>query len=167
MTKNTRLIPLTQGMHATVDADDYEWLSQWKWFALKARAFHYASRSIRLDSGKLLAMPMHRVIMDAPKGLFVDHVNHNQLDNRRVNLRLCTHHENARNRTSSCNSTSKYLGVSWNKGIQKWSAQIRIDGVKTWLGGFASEIDAAHAYDAAARKHHGEFANPNFQNLEP
>lgn len=103
---------------------------------------------------------LHRLVMDSPIGIFVDHVNHNLLDCRHSNLRLCTRAENNRNRRADI-GTSKYKGVSWNKAAKKWRAQIR-DGVKKiGLGYFDNEEAAAIAYDIAAIKCHKEFAYTN------
>ena len=162
MTQNTNLIPLTQGQVALVDATDYEWLSQRKWYALRNKWGFYAVREEYIGSGKTRFIYMHRQIMDAPKGMQVDHANGDKLDNRRANLRLCTNAENSRNSTSRKGSSSAYLGVCWDKQHGKWLAKIRIDGRTKHLGRYETEIDAAMIYDAAARIHHGKFANPNF-----
>jgi hypothetical protein len=95
----------------------------------------------------------------------VDHIDRNPLNNTRANLRFCTHSENQRNKASKPLSTSKYLGVHWHKKDCKWQATIRVEGKKVYLGSFKSEEDAARAYDAAAREHHGQFANPNFKEI--
>lgn len=105
---------------------------------------------------------MHRQIADAPAQLQIDHINHDKLDNRRANLRLCSSSENARNVSSRRGATSAYLGVSWHKASRKWLSQIHINKLCVYLGTFESEMDAALAYDRAALKHFGEFANPNF-----
>lgn len=92
----------------------------------------------------------------------IDHINHDASDNRIANLRDCTHAENLANSSSTKGSTSRFLGVSWSKKSAKWSAIISPNGKTIALGRFASEIEAAKAYDDAARKHFGEFANLNF-----
>lgn len=101
-----------------------------------------------------------RAIMEAPCGIVVDHINGNPLDNRRQNLRFCTIQQNNFNRRA-VGGTSVYKGVRKTKS-GKWSSAIRINGADTYLGTFASEEDAARAYDTAARVHHGEFACVNF-----
>lgn len=155
-------IPLTKGLCAIVDADDYDTLMRWNWYSWCGKAATYAIRNAPLTDGKRGTLHMHRVIMDAPDNMRVDHINHNGLDNRRANLRLCTNAENSRNTTSAKGSLSKYLGVSWDSGSGKWRAHIRIKGGRLALGRFFDEAEAARAYDAAARLHHGVFANPNF-----
>jgi hypothetical protein len=101
--------------------------------------------------------------MNPPPHLLVDHRNNNSLDNRRANLRLATHAENCYNRPKIRTKTSsRYIGVYFEKSTGKWTAKIRVNGKRLWLGRFNSELEAALAYDAAARKYHGEFARTNF-----
>ena len=101
--------------------------------------------------------------MDAPKGLFVDHINHDGLDNRKSNLRLCTQRQNNQTQRPR-GKTSKYKGVYWNKRAKKFMASICIDGKKKSLGYFIDEVAAAKSYDKAAKKLFGEFAYLNFPN---
>jgi len=103
---------------------------------------------------------MHREIINAPADLQVDHINGNGLDNRRENLRLCTNAENARNRRLSKNNTTGYKGVDLD--ANRYRAQIRVGQKFVYLGRFDDPIEAAKAYDAAAREHYGEFARTNF-----
>jgi hypothetical protein len=91
----------------------------------------------------------------------IDHINNVRDDNRIENLRDATHVQNQRNKSSAKNSSSKYLGVTWHKKANKWQAQIEVDGTKYHLGLFTVEEDAARAYNAAAKKYHGEYANLN------
>ena len=95
----------------------------------------------------------------------IDHINNITDDNRICNLREATLQQNAQNRTSRKGSTSKYLGVYWYTRGEKWRAQIGLNGVKIHLGFFHNEEDAAKAYDKAAKKHFGEFANLNLPEL--
>jgi len=168
---NTKTIPLTQGQFALVDADDYEKLSKYNWCALKhgnVRKYYYASRS---DSSgeKAKNIRMHREIMGAPKGLDVDHINHDTLDNRKENLRVCTRRENLRNGLGWAKSSSKYKGVAWQEirwnpsknYVQKWIAYIQIGDKVTRLGYFEDEKKAALAYNKEAKKHFGEFTRLN------
>jgi hypothetical protein len=106
---------------------------------------------------------IHREIMNAPDGLLVDHKNGDGLDNRRSNLRLATHSQNQCNKLKiKTKVTSQYVGVHFDKRRSQWATSIRNNGKTIWLGRFDSEIDAAKAYDQAAKKHHGEFARLNF-----
>ena len=159
-----RMIPLTMGKVAIVDAADFDALSAYKWCAMQSGNGKFrAMRKGPRNGGSGAAILMHRLVMSAPEGVKVDHINHDPLDNRRSNLRLCTHAENLRNVTSYRESSSQYLGVSWHKARGKWTAQIEIDGRKKHLGYFTEEAAAALTYDAAARAHYGAFANPNFK----
>jgi hypothetical protein len=97
----------------------------------------------------------------------VDHVNGDGLDNRRSNLRVCTHAENARNQSSRTRmSTSRFRGVVWAKDRRKWRAMIGDNGRTVHLGNFTDEIEAAQAYDRAAREMYGAFARLNFPETE-
>ena len=149
-------IPLTQGQVALVDDADYDWLNESKWCAVKDRNGNfYATRGY---------IQMHRQILglgygDKRQG---DHQNHNTVDNRRSNVRICTNQQNAMNRKKRQNTSSKFKGVTWNKYHKKWYAAIRIDGKKKHLGCFVTEELAALAYDKAAIREYGEFSHLNF-----
>lgn len=160
----TAKITLSGGHFAIVDAADYDWLSQWNWSAHVDKGIRvYARRNTpRVNGGNQGAVHMHRAIVDAPKGMVVDHINHNTLDNRRANLRLCTVAENSCNRLNTKNSTSRFLGVSWNTRAKKWVAQLQTFRNNQYLGAFGNEEDAARAYDTAAVRVFGEYAKPNF-----
>ncbi len=147
-----KLIPLTQDKFAQVDDCDYEFLMQWKWFARKKRNQFYAARG---------SVYMHRLLMNNPKGFIVDHKDRNTLNNQKNNLRLATDAQNKANTSSRPNSTSRYLGVHWNKANKKWKVEINKNGKNIFIGRFSCEIDAAIAYNEAAKKIHGEFANLN------
>ena len=157
-------IQLTQGKVALVDDADYEYLNQWKWHANKNGNKFYASRSITVSQGKQKTISMHRVITKNinPK-MHTDHLNGNGLDNRKINLRICTNSQNAMNQSKQINNTSGYKGVSYYKNSinKKWMATIKINNIKIYLGLFTNPKDAAIAYNAAANNFFGEFAKLN------
>lgn len=161
----SKQIPLTKGYFAIVDDDDYEWLNQWKWQYCKSRKTGYAVRTIQRD-GKKTGIKMHRVLLDAPDELQVDHIDRNGLNNQRNNLRLATSLQNSRNSRSRM-GTSLYKGVCLYKN-RAWASQIRTSERILHLGYFPTQWEAAQAYNDAARKYFGEFAvlNQKFSDSE-
>jgi hypothetical protein len=157
-----KAIRLTQGQIAIVDDDDYPRLAIHKWCATRSKQRWYA---VRRDGMKILFM--HRVILGAVGHVDVDHRDGHGLHNCRSNLRIATRQENSRNQTRLRErKTARFRGVSLHRSeyaLKKpWRATIKIDGVRIHLGYYASEEEAARAYDAAAVKHFGDFASPNF-----
>jgi hypothetical protein len=111
--------------------------------------------NIRRDGGKRDSLLLHRWIIGAEKGKVVDHINHDTLDNRRVNLRIVTDLENQQNRIyAQRNNTSGIPGVVWAKDKKKWKAQIQICGSNKNLGYFNSKEDAAKTAIQARLKYH-------------
>lgn len=151
-------IPLTQGKIALVDDEDFQELNKHKWY------FHqgYALRNIPNGFYKQKSLSMHRQIMKNPEGMEIDHKDMNKLNNQKKNLRLCSLEQNIRNRGIKKTNTSGYKGVSWNKSKGKWSSKIVFKRKQIHLGDFDDPENAAHAYDNAAVKYHGEFAKLNF-----
>lgn len=161
-----RRIPLTQGKYAIVDPDDYDRLSKYKWYAIRCKNTYYAGRHSRTcKDGKRIYIRMHREVLKPPRGFLIDHINRHGWDNRKANLRIVTHAQNILNRsyTKPKTAPSKYKGVTWHKPQRKWAVQICYNNIHKNVGYFHDEIEAAKAYDAAARKHHGEFAVLNFK----
>jgi len=155
----TRRIPLTQGQTALVDDKDYDLVSRHKWYALQQGEDRWYAVTGHC------AIPMHRLILDPPEGLEVDHINQNGLDNRRSNIRICTRAQNSCNRGPNKRNTTGYKGVTRHKG--KYQAQIGIDGTTLYLSRHDTAREAARAYDAAAQVFHGEFAWLNFPEEAP
>jgi len=154
-------IPLTKGQVALVDNEDYERLMQWKWHASRSETNWYARRAIVSD-GRNITTAMHREIVDAMPGEYVDHINHNTLDNRKCNLRKCSQSENLANQKPQRRITSsKYKGVCWYKAYNKWQVTIKVNGKSIFLGYFEQEDEAAKAYDNAAQEYFEEFAYTN------
>jgi HNH endonuclease/AP2 domain len=161
---------------ALVEDEDFEVISQYKWYAWVKR-YHdgkinveYAFRSIKLPNGKRSTISMHRTIMGLKHAdleidhyLEIDHINTDGLDNRRSNLRIVTKRENYANSRKQPflhgkPTSSQYKGVSWNKKRLCWTAQAQ----NIHIGSFASEEEAARAYDETAIQLYGEFARLNF-----
>lgn len=169
-----KTIPIIPGTCVLVDDEDFGFLSQWKWYALRGNRTWYAIRT-EFSAGKHTTIYMHRVIAGAKPGENVDHVDGNGCHNWRANLRVATARQNGRNRThKQIGCSSKFKGVIREKRADKWRARIRAGNIgpnglaKTIsLGLFDSEIDAAYAYDSAARKYFGPFAALNFPDREP
>lgn len=158
-----KLIPLTKSHFAIVDAGLFEKLSRHKW-SLNEAAPLRPKYAVRRHGKDLLRM--HRLIIDAPKGIQVDHINGDGLDNRKENLRLVSVSQNQINRGLPVNNTSGFKGVSWMSSCNKWFAQIRatVNGKKTqkYLGLFLCKESAARAYDKEALSLFGPHAWLNF-----
>ena len=144
-------IPLTQGQFAIVNDDIYEYLNQFKWYALwnnHTKSF-YAVRKEKWKTGKWHTIPMAREILDLQYGdnRQADHIDHNTLDNRILNLRVVTCQQNQFNHKNP-------KGYSWCKTRQKYQAQIRINGKNTSLGRFKTAAEAHIAYLEAKNLYH-------------
>jgi len=155
-----RHINLSKGKVAIVDDEDFERVGGYKWHANKQRNVWYAMRHSLWANDKRDLIYMHREIMGLQKGngLQIDHVNHNGLDNRRCNLRICTNQQNQFNTLKSKNKSSIFKGVRYYAKRGKWCAQIKHNGVFFHLGYFTTEEGAALAYNVAAIARFGEFA---------
>jgi len=133
-----------------IDSEDYELISKCLW--------HESSSGYAVSSVKPRIW-MHKLIMGHEVSfLLVDHINRNKLDNRKRNLRHCTHSQNQMNKQVSKGKSSKYKGVCYKKDIKKWRGLIQKDRVRHLLGWFDTEEAAALAYNAKAKELYGEFA---------
>ena len=159
-----RLIRMAQPRYAKVDPADYKRLRGYEWFCRNGKNSFYARRHVPGGKGKKEALIyMHQEVIKVPKGMVVDHINHDGMDNREANLRAATYSQNlCHRRKRSGAKYSKYKGVCWKKKNRKWVARIGLEKKEIHLGYFRSEIDAAKAYDRAAIKYHGDFACLNF-----
>ena len=158
-----KLIPLSKGLFAKVDDEDFEYLNSFKWYAQAGgKRFYAATSYYDIKTQISYVYYMHRIIMKPLKNLTVDHINHDPLDNQKSNLRVCTGKQNLWNKDTSLNTkkSSKYKGVHARRnGFQ---ATIRKGGKCYFLGDFKEEDEAAKAYDEKAKELFGEFASLNF-----
>ncbi len=148
-------IPLTKGRVALVDDEDFEELSKHKW------CWGDRGGAQRKTHGGSVFVAMHRVIMNAPKGKVVDHINGDRSDNRRSNLRICTQAENVRNQSIKSNNKSGYKGVHWDAPRKKWHAHITKNNKTLFLGRFKEIKEAVQAYNEASIRYHGQFGKLN------
>jgi hypothetical protein len=161
----SQTITLTRGYVTIVNDADYEELSKHEWYAKVSPSTVYAARSVRIN-GVWKTVRMHREIVGAKPGEEVDHINHNGLDNRRENLRICSRFQNQGNQRRRQEASSQYKGVHWKKAAGRWRAQISHNGSRRHLGYFTDEVEAAKAYDEAALSQWGEYAKTNFTLVE-
>lgn len=173
--EETKEIQLTRGKVSLVDAADYEWLTRWRWRAVRYRRRHeedvtwYAQRNKPTDGSSNETM-MHRLILDAPRGVEVDHRDGDGLRNIRSNIRTATHQENRRNlQHRKRGKKSLYLGVSWYSPQSTWMVRIGTGEREpngqprtVTIGYFRDQREAALARDIASRHYFREFAALNF-----
>lgn len=154
-----KTIPLTKGETAIVDDEDYEKLTKHSW-CMSSNG--YAKRCVfGKKRGINKTILMHQEVIDAKKGEWIDHINHNKLDNRKENLRICNASTNGANQRVSVKNTSGYKGVSWDKEKSKWLARIAYKGKQMNLGRYFTAREAAMAYNAKALELYKEFAYLN------
>lgn len=173
MACSMKTIPLSLGKVAIVDDDDYDAISEHKWHAVKRRSLWHAMRTEKRNGHKK-TIYMHRIIVGALPGEEVDHKSGDGLDNRKENLRRCTHRQNGQHRKlPSQRKTSRFHGVHWYGQRNRWRVVICAGprdasgkAKQLHVGLFRNEIDAARAYDAAAIEHFGTFAITNFPREE-
>jgi len=155
-----KTIKLTQGKFAIVDDDMFEFLNQWKWY-FDTHGYAARRQYIIGKKGKSKKLYIHRVIMNNPKNMKVDHINGDKLDCRKENLRVCSHSLNLANRGKTIKNTSGFKGVGFRKDRNKWRAYIKVDYKYIHLGDFSNVSEAAIAYNKASEKYFGEFGYQN------
>ena len=158
-------IQLTQDKVALVDDEDFEYLNQWKWYAINSKNTSYAVRSDR-SSGRNKRVWMHRLVYKVRDDFDVDHKDMNGLNNQKCNLREACKSEQNRKKKRQKNNTSGYKGVSYFIHSKRYQARIQTNRKSVFLGEFSCPIEAAKAYDKAAIKYHGDFARLNFEDGE-
>lgn len=156
-----KTIALSQNQITIVDDKDFDLLNKWKWYAHKdiTTGNFYATRTDR-SNGIQRTIKLHRFLLNPPDDLKVDHKNGNTLDNQRINLRLASDLENARNAKVRKDSSSGYKGVY--RQNNKWKVMIQASKRRVLVGYFKDLIQAAKAYDSKAKELFGEFAKLNF-----
>jgi len=155
----TREIQLIKFGKAIIDEEDYDYISQWKWYLLKRDRNFYAVRNIVIN-GKHSILSMHRGILRLSHGdgKVVDHKDRNGLNNCKVNLRLCDFFLNGYNCRTYKTNTSGYRGVSFQKANNKWKSYINYNGKLIYCGLYFSALEAAIAYNESAKKYYGNNA---------
>lgn len=159
-------IELTKGFFAQVDDEDFEQLNQFNWHARLDITKSNNCYAQRRDYSKQLKKPkmikMHRVIMGVtdPK-IQIDHIDGNGLNNQKSNLRIASNAQNSYNSKKYKNSLSPFKGVYFHKATRKWSARLAFNKKRIYLGEFETELEAARAYNVAAKQYFGEFARIN------
>lgn len=140
-----------------IDGEDVPLLYEHKWSIVKLGNHKYLRTTSKVNGRSRL---LHELLMNTPTKMSVDHINHNTLDNRRSNLRICTHLENLHNAKRHKDNKSGYKGIWLDKNgkKKKWVARIRVNGKNIALGYYFSARSAAKAYNEAALKYFGNFA---------
>jgi hypothetical protein len=165
-------ISLNNGQFSLIDSEDFELVSKYTWCAhlhhTKKRyyALSHDPNQYYIKSRSQVVIKLHRLIMGVTDSkILVDHINRDSLDNRKINLRVCSIGQNNSNTNKRENSISKYKGVRRmfvkGSGRIRWYSVISVNRKRQWIGTFDTEEDAAKAYNKAAIHLHGEFASLN------
>lgn len=159
------IIPLSQDRFTVIDDDDFKFVVGYTWYAAKNGRTYYAQTHVK-DGAVWRTVKLHQLLL--PDAVKVDHIDGNGLNNSRSNLRTATTAQNGANRKKDKRPTSsKFKGVSWHRPKSIWISRIKVAGKGCHLGYFASEEEAARAYDKAAIMYFGEYAHLNFPQEKP
>lgn len=153
------LVPLTRGYVAIIDAADVPLVDGSNWSSHITTSTVYAQRS-KKTGGKREFIRMHRLILEVPSGMVIDHINGNGLDNRRSNLRIATVSQNLQNQRRNSANTSGFKGVAWCNRTGRWQSKIKLMQTQYHLGRYDTPEEAHAVYCEAARRLYGDFANP-------
>lgn len=142
-----------------IDKEDYDLVHKYCWFVFNSKSGKYIASHEPCSSKSLF---LHRMIMNCPDDYFVDHINHNTLDNRKNNLRIVSKSQNAMNARVRCDNNSGYTGVYWSAYKERWIAKIAKEGKDYYLGSYKNKEEAIEARKEAEEKYFGEY-NYNVQ----
>ena len=156
------IIFFLDGSSFIIDSSDFPAVSEHTWWKSK-RGYPVMKTSRRSEEGQK-TVTLHRFLMQPPPSCDVDHISGDKMDNRRCNLRICSHQQNMYNQKMRNTNTSGYYGVSLLKSVGRYEAYIHNCGKKIYLGLFSSAEEAACARDKAAYRLYGRFAKLNFPN---
>jgi len=155
---NTAVITLTKGYECVVDTDQLHLIQHKPWRAHICGDHVYAVTWRGMINGENKMLYMHRVLSNAPDDKVVDHANRDTLDNRLLNLRICTQSQNQQNKVKGRRNKSGFKGVWWCKQHKAWRSQISANGKSKSLGLHKTKELAHEAYKAASIELHGEYA---------
>ncbi len=145
-----------KGKYALVDNDDFEKFNQYSWY-LSTTGYAIRGKWNKIKKQNDI-IHLHKKILITPKNMEVDHINGNRIDNRKNNLRICTHKQNIANQKLQKRSKSGYKGVSYYKNYDKWEAYVCTDNKKYRIGYFSIKKEAALAYNKKAKELFGKYA---------
>lgn len=138
---------------AIIDLDDIDIIKKYKWCLSSSNGY-----AITMIKGKQKSL--HRYIMNPSDNMVVDHINHDRLDNRRSNLRICTQQQNSWNTSISKNNKTGKTGVSYIKEYDSWQVVIYVDGKNKYIGRYKSKEEAIKVREEVEEKYFKEF-KPN------
>ena len=150
-----------KGERYLFDLEDYEYIKNYNW---KLNPSGYLICQIKRQ-GKMHIVALHRILVDAPDGMNVDHINGDKLDNRKTNLRFVTYAQNNRNRPLSRHNKTGVTGVFWHKKLGKWLVNISVNYKSIYIGIFDKFEDAVKARYEAEDKYYGEYSASKSRNM--